>query len=403
MVLTATDRFTTSVQDFAVMSKHLTLARLNFCYVADTQNINDMTLLDWLAVFILLLAPLMLVWLFAKEKRWPAVLAGRKPLSSPIKKTETAFKVDKSEQSMGDIIPLTCFDWKTEEPRLKNTNINFIIHIDRQFQERCKARHEILRTHPNALTCRPGAEAMVDELYAYLVNDYLPHRYPTIFQFQPQKGARPQLLNNVTTDSLPLTPPQDRIEVLRLLAVNIDEDFLMLLPSSDGDGYSLESVIWCYPVGFDAGDKIGMKLRDLHKPVPGYKEIMQSSMDRYFGRLAPGKVIYRVNWAIATNDNLCEDGEYHLYEGQEASDTEVDISKCYVRCELQTLFALPKSGGRILSVHLYLYPLQQIMDEGLGEQMIEAIDGLKQGNVPGFWRYKRAPVWHEKVKEFLSS
>jgi hypothetical protein len=123
-----------------------------------------------------------------------------------------------------------------------------------------------------------------------------PHRYPTIFHFQPnQKGAPTYLLNNVTTDLLPLTPPQDRIDALRLLAVNIDEDFLMLLPSSDGDGYSLESVIWCYPVGFDVGGKVGLKLRDAHKPIPGYKDIMQNSMDRYFGRLVVGKVIYRIN------------------------------------------------------------------------------------------------------------
>lgn len=52
-------------------------------------------------------------------------------------------------------------------------------------------------------------------------------------------------------------------------------------------------------------------------------------------------------------------------------------------------------------MHLYLYPLQQIKDEGLGEELCEAIDGLKLGNAPAFWRYKRAPLWQEMVKEFL--
>jgi hypothetical protein len=74
-----------------------------------------------------------------------------------------------------------------------------------------------------------------------------------------------------------------------------------------------------------------------------------------------------------------------------------------MRCELQILFTLPKSGGRILLVHLYLYSFQQIKDEGLAEKLCEATDGLKLRNVPAFWRYKRAPVWQKKVKEFLRS
>lgn len=69
----------------------------------------------------------------------------------------------------------------------------------------------------------------------------------------------------------------------------------MLLPSPDEDGYSLQSFIWCYPVGFDPGSKLGLKLREAHKPVPEYKEKLQSSMDRYFGKLEVGRVVYRVN------------------------------------------------------------------------------------------------------------
>ena len=289
--------------------------------------------------------------------------------------------------------------------------------MDKQYLERMAERQKILCTHPNALKCLPNAVPMVNELYDYFITENLPKRYPTIFKLTPT-----YLLNNLTQDKLPVTTPSDPIEALRLLAVNIDEDFLMLLPAPDGDGYSLQSFVWCYPVGFDAGDKLGLKLREAHKPVPHYKDKLQQSMDRYFGKLEVGRVVFRVNvsfqsllyceqelisekWAIVTNASLCEDGEYHLYEEQEVSsdDADVDIVNCYIRCELQTLFALPKGGGRILSVHLYLYPLQQIKDEGLEGELLQAIYGLKEGNAPGFWRYKRAPIWEEKVKAFLSA
>ena len=61
----------------------------------------------------------------------------------------------------------------------------------------------------------------------------------------------------------------------------------------------------------------------------------------------------------------------------------------FVRCELQTLFRLPKSGARIFVIHEYVYPLQRLKDEGKGPELIEAIDGLKEGNVPAMWNYKK--------------
>ena len=269
---------------------------------------------------------------------------------------------------------------------LQRADINSIIHIDSLYTERIKARQDIVHQYPGALDCLDSGVGMLNELYEFLMQEYLPQRYPTIFHLDSSTST---VENLVTEEKLPITAPADRYETLRKLNRNIDEDFLMLLPSPDRDGYSLQSFIWAYPVGFDPQSKLGMKLRDAHGPVPGYKEKLALSMDRHFSKLKPGNVKSRVNWALATNDNLCERGEYHLYDGEQPTETEFELKNCYVRCELQTLFALPKSGGRILSVHLYLYPLQEIKDVGLGPEMVEAIDGFKNGNVPGFHRYKR--------------
>lgn len=269
---------------------------------------------------------------------------------------------------------------------LKKTDINNITQIDSTYAERVKARQEIVYQYPGALDCLDSAVGMLNELYDFLMQAYLPHRYPTIFHLDSSTNT---VENLITHEKLPLTARLNRFETLQIINRNTDEDFLMLLPSPDADGYTLQSFIWAYPVGFDPQSKLGLKLRDAHNPVPGYKEKLALSMDRYFSKLEPGDVRCRVNWALATNDHLCERGEYHLYEGQEPTETEVEVEKCWVRCELQTLFALPKSGGRVLSVHLYLYPLKEVKDVGMGREMVEAIDGLKGGNVPGFHRYKR--------------
>ena len=51
----------------------------------------------------------------------------------------------------------------------------------------------------------------------------------------------------------------------------------------------------------------------------------------------------------------------------------------------------------------YLYPIKDIKDEGLGEELAQAIDGLKEGSVPEMHFYKRGVIWGETVKEFLRS
>lgn len=78
----------------------------------------------------------------------------------------------------------------------------------------------------------------------------------------------------------------------------------MRVPSPDGDGYSLQSFIWAYPFGYDPHSKVGIISRDAYQPVPGYKENLVPSMDRYFSTLRPSNIEYRVNWTLATNDHL---------------------------------------------------------------------------------------------------
>lgn len=67
------------------------------------------------------------------------------------------------------------------------------------------------------------------------------------------------------------------------------------------------------------------------------------------------------------------------------------------------LHRLPECRAILFSFKTYLYTLPEIKDEGLGEVLSEAIDGLKQGNVPMFHFYKKAAVWGESVKAYLKS
>lgn len=77
--------------------------------------------------------------------------------------------------------------------------------------------------------------------------------------------------------------------------------------------------------------------------------------------------------------------------------------KTFLRTERQTLHRLPKSKAIVFAFKTYLDSLRDIKLEGLGDDLAEAIDGMKTGNVPGMAAYKRQPVWGEAAKEFLRS
>lgn len=62
---------------------------------------------------------------------------------------------------------------------------------------------------------------------------------------------------------------------------------------------------------------------------------------------------------------------------------------------------LPRSKAILFSFKTYLYPIQDIKEEGLGEVLADAIDGLRTGSVTGMYRYKRAAVWGASVQRYL--
>ncbi|THV52504.1 hypothetical protein BGAL_0077g00170 [Botrytis galanthina] len=310
------------------------------------------------------------------------------------------------------ITPLLDFDWRTTEPLrlrpfkpvyhmtmgIQSCPPSEFIEMDRTYLDRLAVRTNVIREHtPKVLQALPSSYAAIQEFYTYLTADYLPTRFPTVYSLHPT-----HLLNKATGHHIPLTPSSP-IEALRTLGTNIDSDYLILVPSLDGDGYILGGFITCFPAGFDTQALLGKKIRDIHKPVPKYKEKLEASMYRSFDRLEVGKIIKRVNWSITTHSNLYVASGNHLYEDEEAKEEEFDIKDANLRCERQLIHRLPQTKALVFSLRTYLTPITQIKEEGLGEELAEAIDGLKKGNVPEIHFYKKGVIWGEKVKEYLRS
>ena len=57
----------------------------------------------------------------------------------------------------------------------------------------------------------------------------------------------------------------------------------------------------------------------------------------------------------------------------------------------------------VFAFKTYLYSIREIKEEGLGKELAEAIDGVKDGSLPEMYWYKRGPEWGDAVKKYLDT
>lgn len=246
---------------------------------------------------------------------------------------------------------------------IENTTLSDLIAMDNTFPTRCTIRKSLIEKESHeVLACTPKAIPAVLELYTWLTTTYLPTRFPSVYT-----PAGMHLRNNVTGSLLPLNlaATLENAEcALQLLGENIDDEFLLLLPSdapSDGGKYRLEAFINCFPSGFNTRSKLGLLLSEIHDPVPGYAQKLEKSMDRFFAGLPVGKIVKRANWAISTSGDLfCLAGnhmsEEELRKKEREEEVEViDLEKTVLRCERQTLHRLPETRALVFAFKVCVY------------------------------------------------
>lgn len=338
---------------------------------------------------------------------------------------------------------------------LQSCSLSDLLAMDKTYASKIRIRREvILNNEKDVVDCNPVAKEAVAELYEWIFGTYLPKRFPNAFviseapEISPSDKASESAvkdghLRNITTNELiPLASPASPIEALKTLGRHVDAEFALLLPTPDAAAslprvqptsapphpYHLHAWVLCFPSGFTTASKHGLALAAIHAPVPGYGAKLARSMDRFFAALPFAAVVRRQNWAVQSGERLFRLAGNHLStvadeEGGEKREVrmappeyrerpemreewerlreEVDPSECRLRAERQTLHRLEKTGALVFAFKTYLYTLDEVIEEGLAEQMADAVEGLGKGGVPAIEVYKRAVVWSKKVVKYL--
>ncbi|KAH5398379.1 hypothetical protein HBI67_215200 [Parastagonospora nodorum] len=230
------------------------------------------------------------------------------------------------------------------------------LELESTYAERIKERQGLLAKHGDAvLQALPGSELACKELMEMCLQ-FLCARHPQYFKLDKEEMVFHNDILHTETDLRESHP-------LHVLFNNIPEDFAIMLRDDKTGFYLFRAGIICSSLGWNVASKIGMRLHEIHAPIPDYKEKMQFSMDRYFAKKPTDKPIQRGSWGLEVDQPLyMPPGDPHeKLRGYQMDN--LDLSRCNLRVDWQTLRRLPLSGAVVFNFKALFTPVEEFRDE----------------------------------------
>ncbi|KAG4418257.1 hypothetical protein IFR04_008615 [Cadophora malorum] len=262
---------------------------------------------------------------------------------------------------------------------LKRLDESNWLTLDSNYLPEHAERLNLLTTRrSNVIECLPGSEAACQEVLN-IVTSFLSTRFPQHFAIISSPSG-PKIINHLTDEIFPIGPTcPNPLEVAAKLSM---EDFNILLRHPETGEYHLQASATLFPAGWKLQERIGTSMANLHRPVPGWKEKLQSSVNRYFDHLSHKTAMERTNVFIQTTPHLFQDAP------ESAPETILTIDDLQIRRERQTFTRLEHSGAVLFTVRTFMEPLTQLGDEGL-----RALRSMVLGWEEEVRVYKGGDIW----------
>lgn len=348
-------------------------------------------------------------------------------------KTITQREKRKSDQDNGlKIMPVASdFDWKTEDPcnmypfkdkaykltmSVRNMVAQDWLLIENTYLRRIEEKTKLVtNTHPLyskekdtekcTVFATEDAGPAIREFYEIAVK-FMYDKYPMYFSIKEGN----MIHNLITGEDIPMysrTLPLR--ELINNLVRTIEEDFIIMMPDParkdepNGTEYFFKGGVFAFANGFNPADKVNKPLTAIHEPVPGYKEKLQFSMNKFFGRLKVGEFVGRANFSVQTHSKLYDDDTNKGYHFQPQSFNVLDFEKIdftkdmNYRSERQVLTRLPKTKAVVFTIRTYLHPFSDFDTLEAAKRFLGAIKGLPED----LRKYKNEPFWGKAATKFL--
>ncbi|KAG9190157.1 alpha-1,2-mannosyltransferase [Alternaria panax] len=256
---------------------------------------------------------------------------------------------------------------------LRNMSWDEWIELDNEYSSyHALKASRIAERGAKCIKTAPEAMSAARELLEELV-DYLPQRYPTLFQ--EVEVGRGRSMKNLATGDVFDAEGCERNGVsedpMEMCARMIQDDLAIMVEKEDGQHYLLAGAILL--AGFwRLEDKFGMPLSAIHTSgdVPGFKDKLEKPMTNFFRRIQPQSPVLRNNYFIQVDDKLAwsesigsEDIEEEGGIGWFTAEKNKAVEHHWFRSERQSLRRLPKSGGVVFTIRTYFHPITDIAQE----------------------------------------
>ncbi|KAJ9639468.1 hypothetical protein H2201_002872 [Coniosporium apollinis] len=270
----------------------------------------------------------------------------------PLPEPYTAFDITKAQPR-----PYRPLRWSYHQTMsLTKLEPDWWLELESTYVKRIQQRQGLYAKYgDHVLDYLPGSELACKELMEMCVQ-FLCARYPHYFRLDRENMTFHNDILHTYTD-LKKTHP------LHVLLNNVPEDFAIMLRNPETGFYHFRAGVICSSLGWDLGTKMGLRLHEIHAPIPDYKEKMQFSMDRYFAKKPTDKAIQRGSWGLEIDEPLyMPPGDPHANH-RDVQHADLDLSRIHLRVDWQTLRRLPLSGAIIFNFKALFTPVEKFREE----------------------------------------
>ena len=274
---------------------------------------------------------------------------------------------------------------------LKSLPLAEWIAIDEEFVDYLLCKAELLQQQLTEVWgCLSGSEPAQQEML-FLLLDHLVTYLP---QYYKRQGD--QITCLITNQSWNITEFIDN--PLQLAAQLIQEDLCLM--QSTVSGYILTAGCVCFPSRWSFCEKLGKPIAEIHQPVPGYTQMLESHVNTFFDRLQVDHPVYRFNWGIVDCSDLSLLPHTRPTSSNPLLTVENIAQHLWLRVERQTLRRLPQTQSVLFTIRIYRYPLSIVEKHPMAAESlsiaIQQMPTLMQ-------QYKQFPSIRDVLLEYLNS